>query len=76
MAVLADHDLRYVAEYESSMALRNETTRLHFPEKGHTVEGVILGITPEGALRLGTQNGEQVYHAGEVTTLRREQPSL
>ena len=35
---------------------------------GHRLEGTVLGLAADGALRLQTAEGERTAHAGEVTT--------
>jgi BirA family biotin operon repressor/biotin-[acetyl-CoA-carboxylase] ligase len=36
------------------------------PDGSH-IEGVVLGVDDEGALRMRTQQGEQIFHAGEIS---------
>jgi BirA family biotin operon repressor/biotin-[acetyl-CoA-carboxylase] ligase len=53
----------------------NEAVTLRFTGSDRTVTGRVLGITPAGALRLETSDGETVVHAGEVTTAPASTPS-
>jgi BirA family biotin operon repressor/biotin-[acetyl-CoA-carboxylase] ligase len=57
-------DLR--AEWESSHRLQQCAAAVLMPD-GSRVEGIVLGVDDEGALRMRTQQGEQVFHAGEVS---------
>lgn len=51
-------------------AFRGEPVRLRVGER--EIRGRALGIAPDGALRLETADGEQCFHAGEVS-LRSEE---
>ena len=76
--LLARLERRYDQALEDPDALRQlythrlagvgRTVRLHAATEARAIEGVLLGITPQGALRLQTPDGEQTFHAGEVTT--------
>lgn len=54
--------------YEARLAHLGEPVRLRLTETGACVPGIVRGVTPEGALRLQTNAGQQIFHAGEVTT--------
>ncbi len=54
------------AEWESYHRLQQCTAVVHMPDGSH-VGGVVLGVDDEGALRMRTQRGEQVFHAGEIS---------
>ena len=45
-----------------------ERVTLRFTGSERTLSGRIRGIAPDGGLRLSTEDGEAVVHAGEVTT--------
>lgn len=54
------------AEWESYHRLQQCDALVHMPGGSH-IEGVVLGVDDEGALRMRTQRGEQVFHAGEIS---------
>jgi BirA family biotin operon repressor/biotin-[acetyl-CoA-carboxylase] ligase len=54
------------AEWESYHRLQQCVALVHMPD-GSQIEGVVLGVDDEGALRMLTQRGEQVFHAGEIS---------
>jgi len=54
------------AEWESHHALQNRPVRLALPDGGQ-VAGIARGVTDEGALRLETDEGLQVFQAGEIS---------
>jgi BirA family biotin operon repressor/biotin-[acetyl-CoA-carboxylase] ligase len=61
--------------FSERMDRMNEAVTLRFTGSDRTVTGRVLGITPAGALRLETSDGETVVHAGEVTTAPASTPS-
>lgn len=54
------------AEWERYHRLQQCAAVVHMPD-GSRVEGVVLGVDDEGALRMRTQRGEQIFHAGEIS---------
>lgn len=54
--------------YETRMAGLGRPTMLRFAHRDERVDGTILGLSEAGALRVKTDHGVEVYHAGEVTT--------
>ncbi len=54
------------AEWESYHVFQQRRVRLLVPD-GRSVEGVALGVTGEGALRLADAQGEQVWNAGDIS---------
>ena len=76
-ALLATLEARYdalhaaeplVAAFEQRMAgLGQPVTVRHPGTLRPVVDGVIRGVAPDGALRLGTATGEQRLYAGDVT---------
>jgi len=40
--------------------------KLLLPDGSH-ISGMALGVTDDGALRLATAQGEQIFNAGEVS---------
>lgn len=44
-----------------------ETVTVRDPAGGGAVSGTVLGLAPDGALRLATEAGERAVYAGEVT---------
>lgn len=71
-------ETRYAAVRNNPDALRRRylerleglgrPVRLRATATDQPVNGILRGITPTGALRLGTSDGERVFHAGDVTT--------
>jgi BirA family biotin operon repressor/biotin-[acetyl-CoA-carboxylase] ligase len=53
-------------EWKSYHRLQHCASLVHMPDGSH-IEGVVLGVDDEGALRMRTQQGEQIFHAGEVS---------
>jgi BirA family biotin operon repressor/biotin-[acetyl-CoA-carboxylase] ligase len=53
-------------EWERRHVFRDHPVRLLLPDGSH-IAGMALGVTDEGALRLATAQGEQVFNAGEVS---------
>ena len=58
-----------VGEYENSMEWINEICRV-ISADGSFIEGKVLGISSDGALRFLTEKGEQLITAGEVSLRR------
>lgn len=56
------------ARFHDRLATLNETTTLRLTESGQTLTGTVRGITADGALRLETDGGTRVVHAGDTTT--------
>lgn len=56
------------AAYEARMFGLNQAVTLRQSNKETSIQGVARGISPEGALRLQTEKGLRLFHAGEVTT--------
>ena len=54
------------AEWESRHVFQLRPVRLLLPD-GIQVAGMALGVTDNGALRLATAQGEQIFNAGEVS---------
>lgn len=54
------------AEWEHYHVFQQTQVRLSLPD-GSLFTGTALGVTDEGALRLASGQGEQVFHAGEVS---------
>jgi BirA family biotin operon repressor/biotin-[acetyl-CoA-carboxylase] ligase len=57
------------AEWESLHVFQGSEARMLMPD-GTQVEGRVLGVTDEGALRLLTAHGERHFNAGEVSLRR------
>ena len=55
-------------EWQQLDILKGELVEVIFPD--NIVEGVALGITPEGALRVQHQGKEMICHSGEVSIRR------
>jgi BirA family biotin operon repressor/biotin-[acetyl-CoA-carboxylase] ligase len=53
-------------EWESYHLFQQRSAKLFMPD-GKIVEGVVRGVTDEGALRLETAQGVQVFNAGEIS---------
>lgn len=53
-------------EWESYHLFQQRPARLLMPD-GSNIEGVVRGVTDEGALRLETRQGEKVFNAGEIS---------
>jgi len=54
------------AEWERNHAFQQREVKLALPD-GTQVTGQVRGVTDEGALRVATAAGEQVFHAGEIS---------
>ncbi|MFA5370350.1 MAG: biotin--[acetyl-CoA-carboxylase] ligase [Sideroxydans sp.] len=54
------------AEWERNHVFQQRTVTLVLPD-GVQVTGQVRGVTDEGALRVTTAAGEQVFHAGEIS---------
>jgi len=54
------------AEWENYHHLQGRAARLLMPD-GKCIEGVVRGVTDDGALRLDTMQGERVFNAGEIS---------
>lgn len=57
-----------IAEFERHMYRRGHDVTLYRAGAGSRVNGRILGISADGALRLETTTGEQHFYAGDITT--------
>lgn len=57
-----------LAAYEERLTERGSAITLYRHKSAPPVEGTVLGINSEGALRLRLPEGERVFHAGDVTT--------
>ncbi len=53
--------------FAERMVGRGEPARVHLAHGGQSLDGVVEGIDPTGALRLRTADGVRVLHAGDVT---------
>jgi BirA family transcriptional regulator, biotin operon repressor / biotin---[acetyl-CoA-carboxylase] ligase len=53
-------------EWESHHVFQQRPVKLLLPD-GSRVVGTVLGVKDDGALRLATEQGEQVFNAGEVS---------
>ena len=54
------------AEWESYHVYQNRQVKMLLPD-GTQVAGIVRGVTDEGALRVETKQGEQVFNAGEIS---------
>jgi BirA family biotin operon repressor/biotin-[acetyl-CoA-carboxylase] ligase len=63
----------FLADWDAFDGLRGEAVRLLLG--GRMIEGIHVGIAPDGALRLATAEGVQSYHAGEVSLRPAEAPT-
>lgn len=54
------------AEWESHHVYQNQPVKVLLTD-GSQAAGTALGVTDDGALRLGTERGEQMFNAGEVS---------
>jgi len=52
--------------FEKRMAGLYDTATVAFPLSDESVEGTILGVAENGALRVATAEGERQFHSGEV----------
>ncbi len=53
-------------EWERNHVFGRKAVKLLMPD-GSQVSGTVLGVTDDGALRLATAAGEQIFNAGEVS---------
>lgn len=53
-------------DWEAHHAMQGRAVRLSLPD-GRKAEGVVHGVTDEGALRVEMAAGLQVFHAGEIS---------
>ncbi|WP_412060464.1 biotin--[acetyl-CoA-carboxylase] ligase [Rubrivirga sp. IMCC45206] len=56
-----------LADVEARMESIGETVTVREPSSGGALRGTVLGLAPDGALRLATAAGERAVYAGEVT---------
>ena len=54
------------AEWESHHVFQLRPVKLRLSD-GSLVTGTVMGVTDDGALRLATEQGERIFHAGEVS---------
>ena len=54
------------AEWENYHALQDQSVRLSLPD-GNSVFGIARGVTEDGALKLETVQGMQIFNAGEIS---------
>jgi BirA family biotin operon repressor/biotin-[acetyl-CoA-carboxylase] ligase len=54
------------AEWESYHAYQNRQVKMLLPD-GSQIVGLVQGVTEEGALRVETKQGEQIFNAGEIS---------
>jgi BirA family biotin operon repressor/biotin-[acetyl-CoA-carboxylase] ligase len=54
------------AEWESYHLFQQRVAKLLLPD-GSTVDGVVQGVTDDGAVRLLTSSGERIFNAGEIS---------
>lgn len=54
------------AEWESYHVYQNRQVKMLLPD-GTQVAGIVRGVTDEGALRVATQQGMQIFNAGEIS---------
>jgi BirA family biotin operon repressor/biotin-[acetyl-CoA-carboxylase] ligase len=54
-----------IRSIEARLWLRGEQVTLQDADR--EITGIIVGVTPDGALRLTTREGERVLHVGEIT---------
>ena len=67
-SLFEDDGVAVRAAYEARMFGLNQTVTLRQTDERTSVQGIARGISPEGALRLQTEKGLRLFHAGEVTT--------
>jgi BirA family biotin operon repressor/biotin-[acetyl-CoA-carboxylase] ligase len=53
-------------EWENRHVFQQRPVKLLLPDGSH-ISGMALGVTDDGALRLATAQGEQIFNAGEVS---------
>jgi BirA family biotin operon repressor/biotin-[acetyl-CoA-carboxylase] ligase len=67
LAVFSIHGFRALrAEWESYHVYQGRQVRMLLPD-GTQVGGIVHGVTDEGALRVETAQGVQVFNAGEIS---------
>ncbi|ADE10694.1 biotin--[acetyl-CoA-carboxylase] ligase [Sideroxydans lithotrophicus] len=54
------------AEWESHHVFQHSPVKISLPDGSHIL-GTVLGVADDGTLRLATERGEQLFHAGEVS---------
>lgn len=59
---------RSLEEYEMYMHRIGKRVSLHVAGSGRRINGTIVGIRADGALKLDTESGEQYFYAGDVTS--------
>ncbi len=62
------HTAELRSAYEARLSGKGEVIQLRSTAAQRPIAGVLLGVDKNGALRLQTPMGEQIFHAGEVTT--------
>jgi BirA family biotin operon repressor/biotin-[acetyl-CoA-carboxylase] ligase len=53
-------------EWESYHVYQNKQVKMLLPDGTQTI-GVVHGVNDEGALRVETKQGMQIFHAGEIS---------
>ncbi len=66
-SLLMDRGADILKSFEERMAGLGDNASISFPHSGNSALGTILGVAENGALRLMTDDGEQLFHAGEIT---------
>ena len=59
----------FAKEWQSLSAMYQQEVKLHLPQR--EIKGVEIGVEANGALKLDTDNGVQVFHSGEVSLRKR-----
>ncbi len=54
------------AEWEAAHFYQHRLIKMRLPD-GQTISGTVSGVSDEGALRVATPQGEQCFHAGEIS---------
>jgi BirA family biotin operon repressor/biotin-[acetyl-CoA-carboxylase] ligase len=54
------------AEWENYHVYQNKQVKMLLPD-GTQAVGVVLGVNDDGALRVETKQGAQIFHAGEIS---------
>lgn len=67
-AVQAGNDEAVRTAFHDRLVSLGESRTLRVPDTDETVSGIVRGITDTGALRLETENGPNIVHAGDVTS--------
>ncbi|MEQ9449949.1 MAG: biotin--[acetyl-CoA-carboxylase] ligase [Pseudomonadales bacterium] len=60
----------FVERFDALHALHNEPCTVHIGDR--QVHGTVLGIADDGALRVSTEQGAELYHGGEVSLRRKD----